>query len=86
MKVVGLEKKVVGIDSQKEVKKISLFFKEVGQELRLVVWPKASQLFFNTRLVLWSALLFGFGIYGVDLLIKAILRNFAKLLDLIVFR
>lgn len=44
------------------------------EELKKVSWTTKSELAFCTKIVLWSTLLFGLGIYLVDLSIKGALE------------
>lgn len=53
------------------------FFAWVGalkEELKKVNWTTKAELILCTKIVLWSTLLFGLGIYLVDLVIKGSLE------------
>ncbi len=47
---------------------------ELKEELKKVSWTTQAELLFCTKVVLWSTLLFGLGIYVVDLVIKGCLE------------
>lgn len=54
------------------------FFAWVGglkEELKKVSWTTKADLIFCTKIVLWSTLLLGLGIYLVDLVIKGSLET-----------
>ncbi|MEN9654896.1 MAG: preprotein translocase SecE [Chlamydiota bacterium] len=50
-------------------KKVS-YFREVQNELKKVTWTSKGELIFSTKAVIIATLLFGFGIYFVDLAIR----------------
>ena len=46
------------------------FIKDLKEELKKVSWTTKSELLMCTKIVVWSTLAFGLGIYVFDLLIK----------------
>jgi preprotein translocase SecE subunit len=47
---------------------------ELKEELKKINWTTRAELIFCTKVVLWSTLLFGLGIYVIDLVIKGALE------------
>jgi preprotein translocase SecE subunit len=50
------------------------FIKELKEELRKVSWTTKAELSSCTKIVVLSTIVFGLGIYGVDLIIKGSLE------------
>lgn len=65
-------------------KKFFTWIGELKEELKKVNWTTKAELIFCTKVVLWSTLLFGLGIYAIDLVIKGVLE-FIKWLLLALF-
>ncbi len=51
-------------------KKTFSFIKDMKEELRKVTWTTRAELLMCTKIVVWSTIIFGLGIYVMDLLIK----------------
>lgn len=50
------------------------FVKDLKEELKKVSWTSKAELIFCTKVVVWSTIIFGLGIYFIDLLIKGSLE------------
>lgn len=61
--------------SMETKKKLSFsFIKDLKEELKKVSWTTKAELLFCTKIVVWSTIIFGIGIYMVDLMIKGALE------------
>jgi len=88
-----MDVKVDKVSSDKEelsassgVKKRRSFFDyvyDLKEELKKVTWTSKSELLFSTKMVLFSAVIFGFGVYFVDLCVKGLLETIKKTLHFI---
>lgn len=65
-------------------KKIIAFVGEVKQELKKIDWTTKEELKLYTKLVLLSTFIFGFFVYGIDLVMRGALGGIENLLKLIV--
>ena len=63
-------------------KKVS-FLRKVQKELKLVSWTSRPELFLSTRIVLISIFVFGFSIYGMDVVIRTVFSSISNLARLI---
>lgn len=50
------------------------FIKDLKEELKKVTWTSKTELIFCTKVVFWSTIIFGLGIYLMDLMIKGSLE------------
>jgi preprotein translocase subunit SecE len=55
---------------QKSRKSLFTHIQELKDELKKVSWTTQEELKFSTKIVIWSVLIFGMGIYLVDFVIK----------------
>lgn len=55
-------------------KQASSFIKGLKEELKKVSWTTKAELIFCTKVVIWSTVIFGIGIYLMDLMIKGALE------------
>jgi preprotein translocase subunit SecE len=64
-------------------KRSEQFVGDVKAEIRKITWTNRDELFFYTKIVVLSTLLFGLSIYGLDLLIQGTLSTLSFLMHLI---
>ena len=60
------------------------YFREVQNELKKVTWTSKAELILCTKAVIIATFLFGFAIYGVDLVIRGMLDGAASLVRMLV--
>jgi preprotein translocase subunit SecE len=68
----------MSVEIGKERKKRS-YFREVLEELKKVNWTPRSELIASTRAVVLATFVFGFAVYGVDLIIRGGLNGVGTL-------
>jgi preprotein translocase subunit SecE len=72
------------LSSQEETKpKKASYITELKEELGKVTWTTKDELITFTKIVVGSTFALGLGIYGIDLLIKGVLKGFGALVHLI---
>lgn len=59
------------------------FFADVKTELKRITWTSKDEMQLYLKVVCVSTILFGFGIYAVDLLVQTVLRSINGLLTLV---
>lgn len=66
----------MSVEVGKERKKRS-FFREVLEELKKVSWTPRAELIAATKAVVLATFVFGFAVYGADLIIRSVLDGIA---------
>lgn len=66
-----------------KLKKAQEFVADVKSEIHKITWTNQEELIFYTKIVVFSTLSFGLGIYALDLTIQAVLNGLSYFMGLI---
>ena len=59
-------------------RQVRMFFSEVKSELKKVTWPSKKEVYATTLVVIATTILFGFYLYGLDILMSRVFTLILK--------